>query len=421
MSNTSATSQELDFWEFVNCSRCHLPFATDSGTPPVPFWLTECGHVLCNNHLNADQSCAQCGSQGIQLIPLQREMDAPMSDWFQSVTVSLDAVAYATRFQMETLARLVRHYKDKYARQRGLLERLKEEYKNIKSTVNELRLENQQLRQYADYDPGVPSEVPNMNRKRQMVARHQHLSGARTNSSPRTVMTPVGPSRLTLPPDHQQPAFPSHGGSHSDDILQEQSFRSHAQDALPPDTNRPGSRRFAQQYAYMPPPTPQAHATQARTLTYAQAAPTRQAAARQVPNQAPVAMLRPPAKPGASNAQRDQVQMPPPPAPQLRSDTLQQRGSFRPPMTPQQQVGASSNSCRFIPGTGSGGGSDRFGVQDDSQTRRFLPSSIQPVNSERFPGATPARSATALQRASGVLSRSASMALSGAQQMHFKA
>lgn len=64
-------------------------------------------------------------------------------------------------------------------------------------------------------------------------------------------MTPVGPSRLTLPPDHQQPAFPSHGGSHSDDILQEQSFRSHAQDALPPDTNRPGSRRFAQCVAFM--------------------------------------------------------------------------------------------------------------------------------------------------------------------------
>lgn len=44
---------EFDFWEFVACARCHLPFSADSGAqPPVPFWVTECGHVLCNNHLS---------------------------------------------------------------------------------------------------------------------------------------------------------------------------------------------------------------------------------------------------------------------------------------------------------------------------------------------------------------------------------
>ncbi|KAK7693533.1 hypothetical protein QCA50_003102 [Cerrena zonata] len=68
---------EFDFWEFVACARCHLPFSAESGAqPPVPFWVTECGHVVCNNHLKPDQSCTECGTQGIQVAPLQREVPA---------------------------------------------------------------------------------------------------------------------------------------------------------------------------------------------------------------------------------------------------------------------------------------------------------------------------------------------------------
>ena len=48
-----AAQEDFDFWEFVTCSRCLLPFNLDpSGAPSVPFWLTECGHVLCNNHIS---------------------------------------------------------------------------------------------------------------------------------------------------------------------------------------------------------------------------------------------------------------------------------------------------------------------------------------------------------------------------------
>lgn len=46
------SQQEFDFWDYVSCSLCYLLFTpNDKGPPPVPFWLTECGHVLCNNHL----------------------------------------------------------------------------------------------------------------------------------------------------------------------------------------------------------------------------------------------------------------------------------------------------------------------------------------------------------------------------------
>lgn len=76
-----------------------------------------------------------------------------MSEWFRSVPQSLDTVAYATRvclgsrpspasitsctndvaqFQMETLAALARHYKNKYIQQRSLIDRLKNEFKTLK-------------------------------------------------------------------------------------------------------------------------------------------------------------------------------------------------------------------------------------------------------------------------------------------------
>lgn len=55
MSNMQKPAQDptFDFWEFVSCARCHLPFTPESGGPQsVPFWITECGHVVCNNHLS---------------------------------------------------------------------------------------------------------------------------------------------------------------------------------------------------------------------------------------------------------------------------------------------------------------------------------------------------------------------------------
>lgn len=94
-SSSIAGDTVYDFWEAVTCAKCHLRFVPDCGGPPlVPFWITECGHILCNNHLSgymdnrpsfglalisdglkdADQSCSHCGDRPINLAPLQREV-----------------------------------------------------------------------------------------------------------------------------------------------------------------------------------------------------------------------------------------------------------------------------------------------------------------------------------------------------------
>jgi hypothetical protein len=48
---------DIDFWEFVSCAKCHLPYTSEPGKA-IPFWLTECGHIICNNHLSLSLSCS---------------------------------------------------------------------------------------------------------------------------------------------------------------------------------------------------------------------------------------------------------------------------------------------------------------------------------------------------------------------------
>lgn len=53
-------------------------------------------------HTGPDRSCAKCGDHGIELIPLQRNMDPPMSDWFRSLPHAIDSIANAVKVGTDT-------------------------------------------------------------------------------------------------------------------------------------------------------------------------------------------------------------------------------------------------------------------------------------------------------------------------------
>ncbi|KAG2144790.1 hypothetical protein BD769DRAFT_1597744 [Suillus cothurnatus] len=195
MSNTGneqvVQEAEFDFWDFVNCSICQLPFTSSDHGPPVPFWITECGHVLCNNHLKPDQSCARCNAQNIQLVPLHRDLEPPMSDWFRPLPYSLDSIASAVKFQQDTFTGLIRYYRQACFQLSQTCERIRAERKALRN----LRREVEHLRQCASgFDPAraqEPSSFSNANGKRPMTDAH--------DSSPRSTVTPIVPNRITLP------------------------------------------------------------------------------------------------------------------------------------------------------------------------------------------------------------------------------
>ncbi|KAH9483675.1 hypothetical protein JR316_0003145 [Psilocybe cubensis] len=204
---------EFDFWEFVCCAKCRMPFTLENGAATIPFWLTECGHVVCNNHLNRDQSCAQCGAQDIQLAPLQRQMEAPMSDWFRSIPSALESIAFTAKFQNEAMASQVRYHKSRHLQLRQIVERLKQNMAELKRSNDMLQNQNEQLRRQMGYHDQGSSNSLNGNGKRPMVPMQQydHVNQrARTDSSPRSITTPLAPDRLTLPPGQQVPELSSH-------------------------------------------------------------------------------------------------------------------------------------------------------------------------------------------------------------------
>lgn len=84
-----------------------------------------------------------------------------------------------------------------------------------------------------------PSTHQNANGKRPLVEAGRQTRSVRTNSSPRSVPTPVAPLRLTLlPGDTLSPSYHRHD------------HRLFSQQRPRPIADRPGSSRFAEQYAY---------------------------------------------------------------------------------------------------------------------------------------------------------------------------
>ncbi|KAJ4487834.1 hypothetical protein J3R30DRAFT_3431884 [Lentinula aciculospora] len=253
MSAEPTKSLDFDFWEFVCCAKCQLPYNSGASSSTVPFWLTECGHVICNNHLNPDQTCAQCKSSGIQLIPLQHDMELPMSEWFRSVPYMLDSAAYAVKFQQESMASQIRNLKARYQQQRGVIENLRKENAQLKQmnemfTMQSIGMHNNGMRGHES------ATFLNANGKRQMI----DISHPLLSSSPRSIATPVGPNRITLPPGQQPPQLSSNPA-----ISPENMISQHQQ--------RPGTNRFTQQFVYTP-----SQVTQTRPLTQLCDTPTAQ-------------------------------------------------------------------------------------------------------------------------------------------------
>ncbi|KAG1754590.1 hypothetical protein EDB19DRAFT_1667210 [Suillus lakei] len=223
MSNTGneqvVQEAEFDFWDFVNCSICQLPFTSSDRGPPVPFWITECGHVLCNNHLKPDQSCARCNAQNIQLVPLHRDLEPPMSDWFRPLPYSLDSIANAVKFQQDTFAGLIRYYRQACFQLNQTCERIRSERKALRKEVDSLRREVEHLRQCAPgFDPThaqEPSSFSNANGKRPMTDVREYVKDCvyAGDLTTRLVSRQAPALGLSLPQSDQIESL-CHSGSH---------------------------------------------------------------------------------------------------------------------------------------------------------------------------------------------------------------
>ncbi|GJJ12741.1 hypothetical protein Clacol_006986 [Clathrus columnatus] len=261
-----------------------------------------------------------------------------MSEWFKPISRTLEAVAGTVRFQQDTMAALVRFYKGKCVQQRAMLQKAREmapEIKALQAQIEQLQQENLQLRQatanrntipgahfdnrnrsFSDSTSYEVSDFRNNNGKRPMVPVRgfpQHRS-----SSPKTIITPIPPSRITLPPDHQPPESrnerPTDGNGNRDSL------------------NVSNSPRFGQ-FAYQPPQTPSRSPSGRQQQFHFRP----QSSMMMVPENGPNNVAQ-------YDRRRHQQQrsMPPPPTPVQRRPSMQTdnniaprttRGTFRPAST----------------------------------------------------------------------------------------
>ncbi|XP_006457961.1 hypothetical protein AGABI2DRAFT_114985 [Agaricus bisporus var. bisporus H97] len=258
---------DIDFWEFVSCAKCHLPYASEFGKS-VPFWLTECGHIICNNHLNPDQSCASCGSTGILVVALQQELDAPMSDWFKPIPSALDSVVFAAKFQQEVMAQQIRYYRARHQQIRTVMEKLRSDNSELKSMNKVLTQQMEQMKQqlgnaaFTSEGTNISNELTNENGKRPLEASVYQYGypsiRPRTNSSPlQHVSTPT---RLTLPVGQHVSAW----ARPKDDSQRVVALQPVQKRPANEETSRPMSRQI-RRYAYNPSETARASSALTRT------------------------------------------------------------------------------------------------------------------------------------------------------------
>ncbi|KAH7097027.1 hypothetical protein BKA62DRAFT_717875 [Auriculariales sp. MPI-PUGE-AT-0066] len=189
--------QEEWVWPFVHCAVCHHLYQTPragqdgvSAQPTLPFWLTECGHVICNNHIRPDRVCTKCGEQDVQATALSHQMGHSMADWFRPLPLALDSVAQAARFQHEMITTLLLAYKSKCIKQRQQLDVLKTENENLRQEL--------EMREH-----GIPNELHKRARydqqPQQAQQKRQLPPGTRSSDPAPTAMsagfhTPVRPN-----------------------------------------------------------------------------------------------------------------------------------------------------------------------------------------------------------------------------------
>ncbi|KAF8610522.1 hypothetical protein BDV93DRAFT_463498 [Ceratobasidium sp. AG-I] len=324
-----SASSDPGIWEYVHCSVCmvlFLPPNRPDPAPDIPFWLTECGHIVCNNHLKADQSCASCGATNVDIVPLQRNMSAPLSEWFRPLSESYDTLTMASRVQQNMFTALIRHYRQKYETAKVMIHKLQAEISALRvqqeappiyRPASRLSTSHFPLDQMPIHDSGYSSGHSSTSKRRRVdMETDGYAMGQAGGSSPRSIITPVGQVRYTIasgedsmrnarlsnsaPNDNAQ--YQGHSGRHQLSSAQQR----------PGEQHQSGVRKLnPQQYAYLPPSTPLNNNAQAL-------APT---AMRHQVRQGGVSLAQHQAAP------RSAAMMPPPPNPQRFGSSSTARGA----------------------------------------------------------------------------------------------
>ncbi|RIA86119.1 hypothetical protein C1645_780361 [Glomus cerebriforme] len=208
------------YTEFLHCNAC-FTYSSSPKEDQIRFWLTECGHVVCESCLSKhgeasrdissnamEHTCSVCNTK-CATIELTDKLSPNLGAFFRSAHEMLDEVADVMRFQKTNTTSLIEFLKDKLGKQRQMLDKAKNEllqYKDMKNELQNLKEENRRLKsQLQEARPSTPVKRPIESPiKPNTSPRKLHKSPAQNHNldispSQRQPRTPNPPKRLSLP------------------------------------------------------------------------------------------------------------------------------------------------------------------------------------------------------------------------------
>ncbi|KAL7410649.1 hypothetical protein BDY24DRAFT_398840 [Mrakia frigida] len=207
------------FTDFLACEVCWRDFNLEDQTQQIPFWITSCGHSLCDDH-GVDPTnprCTKCGTEGITTELFGPNLSSEVAAYFSPAADSLETVAGAVKYQQQYLFNLVLFFKDKVVKQKGVLDEVKGRLaagQESARRVQELEMEVGRLRSKLDQrtnrigPPSFPgSSVDGDGRKRiRDVGMHSDPTHHRAPSSAGSLHNALPPHRVSIQPSKRNPS-----------------------------------------------------------------------------------------------------------------------------------------------------------------------------------------------------------------------
>ncbi|RKP37817.1 hypothetical protein BJ085DRAFT_34780 [Dimargaris cristalligena] len=151
---------------WVHCNRCKSSAAAD-------YWLTECGHILCQQCIPVSEGSFRGGGGSVltippsdvacpvcheicNLAPINEQLAPKIQRYFYTTELLIDEHHEIVKFQLRNSAQLIAYLKAKVERQKQVLRRAKDELlnmKELKRQVRELQAEKAQRTQRLQSNP----------------------------------------------------------------------------------------------------------------------------------------------------------------------------------------------------------------------------------------------------------------------------
>ncbi|CAG8515484.1 63_t:CDS:2 [Acaulospora morrowiae] len=196
--------------EFLHCNSCFAYSSFATREEQIRFWLTECGHVVCqsclyksepnkvNSSTPSEPTCSVCNTK-CATVELTEKLPPNLNMFFRPAHEILDE---ASDFQQKNTFSLLGFLKDKVVKQEQMLHKMKtellqnrdmknqlqvleEENQWLKTQLQEARLQTPELPMRLNISPRVHPESPSKNHTQYHV-------------SSKKLRTPNPPSRLSL-------------------------------------------------------------------------------------------------------------------------------------------------------------------------------------------------------------------------------